>query len=210
MDKTKSCNKKLHKKLWLIAAIITAVFICSITFISEANKKSYLSFLSGHSKNNKNNDTSVKRVTKKYNLNNFNKVSMGMTYNDVVKILGNYTSKTSSNGENSSDVNYTWQNVDSSNISVMFENGKVINKSQASLESMNANVTIDKYNKISKRMTYENVRKILGEGQLTSEGKIFNINSKLYQWINADGSNLNILFENGKVLNKSQKNLKVN
>lgn len=53
-------------------------------------------------------------------------------------------------------------------------------------------------------MTYAQVKEILGEGQLTSETQLMVIKDQMYEWINNNGANMNVTFQNGKVDTKSQ------
>ena len=73
---------------------------------------------------------------------------------------------------------------------------------------MDAKVTMDKYNKINNGMTYDQVKAILGEGQLSSQSLIVNVKDEIYSWINTDGSNMQVTFQNGKVDTKAQFELK--
>lgn len=71
-------------------------------------------------------------------------------------------------------------------------------------------VTLENYNKIQSDMTYEQVKEILGDGQenASTEQKDLKIVIKSFQWVNKDGSNVQIMFENNKVDSKAQAGLK--
>lgn len=152
--------------------------------------------------------TAATKDNKKYSYDKFMKVSMGMTYEQVKSILGAGTEDSSSGSGDTKAVSYTWKNDDGGNISVMLQGDKVTNKAQADLQSMDAKVTLDKYNKIKNGMTYDQAKTILGEGQLTSETEIMGTKDQIYDWINFDGANMNVTFENGKVDSKAQFELK--
>lgn len=54
----------------------------------------------------------------------------------------------------------------------------------------------------------DEVKDILGEGQILSQTKIMDMESIIYTWINKDGSNANFTFSDGKLEMKAQFNLK--
>jgi len=61
------------------------------------------------------------------------------------------------------------------------------------------------YNRIQTGMTYSEVVTILDQnGQELSRTEIAEIMSVMYQWVNEDGSNMNIIFQNDKVIQKAQ------
>lgn len=202
MNSTSAFKKRSNKRLWILSVVVIALLFAGSNYFSGKNIK-----ISGYNKSSneeRKNDTTVKQVSKKYNMTGFNKINLGMSYDDVTKILGNPTSKVNSGEGDSIAIYYTWENTDKSNIFISVQNEKIINKSQTSLENMNAHATKNKYDSIIYGMTYTDVKKILGDGQLASEGNILNKNSKLFQWINVDGSNMNVLFQNEKVITKSE------
>lgn len=93
-------------------------------------------------------------------------------------------------------------------MNIMIQNGRVTNKAQAFLKSMDAKVTLDKYNQVKDGMTYDQVKAILGDGQITSQGKLMDIETIIYAWINKDGSNMNCTFQGNKMNMKAQFNHK--
>lgn len=72
----------------------------------------------------------------------------------------------------------------------------------------NNKVTLEKYNQIETGMTLEEVEAILGEGTENASTEAGDVNIKSYQWINSDGSNIQIMFQDGKVNTKAQAGLK--
>ena len=76
------------------------------------------------------------------------------------------------------------------------------------LKSMDAKVTMDKYNQVKNGMGYSQVKNILGEGELTSQTSLLGTKSEIYSWFNSNGSNLNVTFTNGAVDTKAQFQLK--
>ncbi|MFT9496381.1 DUF3862 domain-containing protein [Anaerosolibacter sp.] len=68
--------------------------------------------------------------------------------------------------------------------------------------------TLEMFDKIENDMTYEQVIEILGEGEVLSSTKITDIETIMYGWANEDGSNMNIMLQNDKVISKAQFGLK--
>lgn len=163
---------------------------------------------SAQTNSSKTTETSKPKDDKKYSMSKFMQVSMGMTYDQVKAVLGDGTEESSSGDGDTKTISYAWKNSDGSNISVMLQGNKVVTKAQAFLQGMDAKVTMDKYNKINNGMTYDQVKSILGDGQLASQSLIMNIKDEIYSWINADGSNMNVTFQGGKVDTKAQFELK--
>jgi len=149
-----------------------------------------------------------KIAEKKYSYEKFLKIEMGMTYDQVKAILGDGTEESSTGDGDQKTVTYRWQNSGGSNISVMIQGGVVTNKAQAFLQGMNSKVTLDMYNKVENGMSYDQVKNILGDGQLTSQSSLLDTKSEIYSWINSDGSNMNVTFTNGAVDTKAQFELK--
>ena len=160
------------------------------------------------SKNTAKSTDKPKIVEKKYSYEKFLKIEMGMTYDQVKAILGDGTEESSTGDGDAKTVTYRWQNSDGSNLSITLQGGKVINKTQAFLQSMDAKVTMDKYNQVKNGMSYDQVKGILGDGQLTSLSIILDSKTEIYEWINAGGANMNVTFNNGVVESKAQMELK--
>ncbi|MFX0548507.1 DUF3862 domain-containing protein [Hathewaya histolytica] len=144
----------------------------------------------------------------KVNYENFLKVKMGMKYEDVVKIIGEGKQSSSSEVSGVKISLYSWHGDGISNMNITIKDGVVSGKAQMGLQKNKADVNIDKFNKVKEGMTYEEVKEVLGEGQLTSQSKIMNIETMIYSWINKDGSNMNCTFSGNKMKMKAQFNLK--
>ncbi|WP_352420729.1 DUF3862 domain-containing protein [Proteiniborus sp.] len=69
-------------------------------------------------------------------------------------------------------------------------------------------ITKTMYDKIENGMTIEQVEEILGEGEENARTETAGIIIANYQWINKDGSNIQIMFQDGKVNTKAQAGLK--
>ncbi|URZ17345.1 DUF3862 domain-containing protein [Clostridium felsineum] len=185
------------KKRIIIILFFVLIILCSFlyfTFKPNTNNN--------NSKKPKINHTQSK--TKKYTLTQFMKIRDGMNYNEVKSILG---SNGKDLGAHYPSQSYEWSNDTQNNIWVEFHNGKILQK-QHSLKNtnMDAKVTQNDFNKITIGMTYNNVVKILGQGELFIE-RYDSSHGQSYAWINHDGSVLSVVFQNGKVTGKSNKGL---
>jgi hypothetical protein len=149
----------------------------------------------------------------------FNQIKSGMTYEEVVAIIGDEGQVMSETGEKGTDfhtVMYEWEAEGSSgaNANFMFQGGKLVNKAQMGVvESSDVTVTLDEFNKISNGMTYEEVVEIIGgEGDLLSESgdKGTELHTVMYMYTGEGdlGANANFMFQNNKLENKSQIGLK--
>ena len=66
-------------------------------------------------------------------------------------------------------------------------------------------VTQAEFLQIQNGMSYEEVQRIIGApGQEMSRSDVAGINTVMYQWINRGGSNMNAMFQNGKLVQKAQ------
>lgn len=70
-------------------------------------------------------------------------------------------------------------------------------------------VTRAKYDRVENGMSYEKVVVILGNaGDPVSTNQLIGAMTVMYVWRNADGSSMNAMFENGKLIQKAQFDLK--
>lgn len=77
-------------------------------------------------------------------------------------------------------------------------------------------VTFDAYQRIQNGMSYSQVVAIIGaEGEEMSRNKMdgvpgvmASIETVMYQWVNSNGSNMNAMFQNNKLIQKAQFGLK--
>lgn len=205
-----------QRKFFVKHKIILAIGIIAILFIvakffdfkGENNFRITKETSTSTSSENLKSKSKLKQENKKYSYSKFMQVNMGMTYNQVKKILGRGIEEAYSGEGDTKTIIYTWKNDDASNIFVEMQGGKVVNKSQTMLKNMDAKVTIDKYKKVNMGMDYKQVKEILGEGELVSQTKLIGNKNEMYEWINDDGSNMNITFQDGKVDTKTQIELK--
>lgn len=195
-------EENTKKPAWLKWAVIAAVIViiagiaCAIYFTQKAPQKTQKTF-------GKTNEQIMKG--RKYTLDKFNKVQLDMSYDKVEKILGKSTSVYPDDKNKNSSLfrTYTWKNNDGSNISIEIQNDKVISRTQSLLEHMDVDISLAKYNKISKGMSYKQVKAIAGDGQVMNQTKA----STTYIWIK-DNTNMCITFKNDKVDSKGNYKLK--
>jgi hypothetical protein len=151
----------------------------------------------------------------------FDQIKDGMTYEEVVKIIGskgNLISETGEKGTPYHTVIYQFEGDGSfgANANFTFQGGKLVNKAQFGIENEETSkVTITKaeFDKIQNGMTYEQVKQIVGgEGHLVSEsgkpGTAEHTAIYDYQGEGDIGANATLMFQGGKLINKSQFGLK--
>ena len=70
-------------------------------------------------------------------------------------------------------------------------------------------VTLAEYEQIRNGMSYSEVRSIIGEsGQELSRSDLAGYTTVMYSWANSNGSNMNAMFQNDKLVNKAQLGLR--
>lgn len=149
----------------------------------------------------------------------FEQIKDGMTYEEVVKIIGSEGEILSESGEKGTSlytVMYSFEADGSfgANSSMMFQGGKLMNKSQFGLGG-NSDVTITKseFDKIQNNMSYEEVSKIVGgEGEVASESgeKGTSLHTIMISYTGEGdlGANASFMFQGDKLMNKTQIGLK--
>ena len=66
-------------------------------------------------------------------------------------------------------------------------------------------VTKAEFDRIREGMTYQEVASIISApGELQSSGDLAGIKTVMYSWMNANGSNMNAMFQNNKLIQKAQ------
>lgn len=143
----------------------------------------------------------------------FNKIKVGMTYEEVQEIMGSGGKKDgeiNGNSRNLSENRYHWLNPNNSRITVVFDaNNRVNSVLTQNLDQYSfgqlapANqppgemiATREQYYQLQLGMTYEEVRKIMGsEGNLNSS---FNPEGAedfkaAYEWMNPDGTGIKVI-----------------
>lgn len=135
---------------------------------------------------------------------NFLKLGMDQTYEDACALLGEGTESSSSEIGGITTKMYSWKGNGLANMNITIQNGVVTGKAQMGLNKNNPGITLEKYNSVNEGMTLEEVISVLGQGDLTSQSKLMDIESYIYSWINKNGANCNITFQDGVVVMKSQ------
>lgn len=150
----------------------------------------------------------------------YKKIHLGMTYKKVVMIAGSkgrLLKKIGNKDSESYTDMYVWNGEGrlGENVSMTFQEGKLINKSQFGLAkelSSNAAITLKAFNRIKKGMTYSKVQKIIG-GQGALQGESGQSGSQFYTTIisydgKKAGTHALFTFQGGKLQFKSQLGLK--
>lgn len=210
--------KKLNKILILVLSLTLTLLVmvgCGSqngNKTTSTNNNSKVSTKSSETKSNENSnkqESSTKTETSsnksKSKVSKYDQIKSGMSYKDVVKILGEGKEAASDSTAGIKTKMYQW-NIDGDYISVMFQNDKVINKAHGSLDikTTSKTITLEMYNKVKEGMTYEQVKNILGEGEEMSSSEMSGIKIVMYNWVNPGGSNMNVLFQNNKLVTKAQ------
>jgi len=69
-------------------------------------------------------------------------------------------------------------------------------------------ITRAKYDSLNFGDSYSTAVSLMGEpGEKLSESKVMNIDTVMYGWKNSDGSNMNAMFQNDRLINKAQLSL---
>lgn len=145
-------------------------------------------------------------------LDKFNKIELGMSYDQVKGIMGSEGNETSSTKSRSYEAkSYEWKGEKFARISVRFQNGELVSKSQSGITSSrdgSADLSQDKFNKIQNGMSYSEVKDILGsEGEMTRMSKFGTNTTTSYTWKGPKYSRILTTFRNDKLENKSQSGL---
>lgn len=144
----------------------------------------------------------------------YDQIKNGMTYEEVVGIIGSEGQVMSETGEKGTDfhtVMYEWETdgfLSSANF--MFQGGKLESKAQMGVaDSDSPEVSLEKFNQVENGMTTEEVFAIVGgEGEIQSEtgeiGTDFYTVMYSYPGEGGLGSNVSFMFQGDKLQNKSQ------
>ena len=131
-DKTAKRNKSKGKITGIVPGLILIVFIVIIVgFVNLTSTQTN----SNPTNTNENKNSSTNSNGALITLDEFNKIETGMSYEDVVNIIGsNGTLSSESSIGNYTTQIYTWYgNIFGANANVTFQNGKVVGKAQAGL-----------------------------------------------------------------------------
>jgi Beta-lactamase inhibitor (BLIP) len=143
----------------------------------------------------------------------FEQVKDGMTYEEVVKVVGvegELLSETGEKGSQFHTIMYSWEGANGwgANANMTFQNEKLVSKAQFGVGGgSDVEVSLEQFNKIQNGMTYEQVTEILGgEGELSSTAG----DAKMYSYAGKGdiGANAILSFQANKLINKTQMGLK--
>lgn len=191
----------------IIIIIIVLAIIIAVTGGGDDSNKDTNSATSSDTKVEKSNDTEQKENTAGVlTEEKFDKITEGMTYEEVVSIVGaegTVLSETGTEGDAYHTIIYEFETDGfMSSANMTFQGGKLLNKSQFGLGSSDIEITLEQFNQLKNGMTTEEVFEILGgEGEITSDsGSVV-----MYSYNGtAIGSNASLMFQDGKLANKSQ------
>lgn len=204
---TKKKKKKKHKfhPIFFIVGILM-IIMALLMMIEDAMRSGKLEVTVNTPTTE---SSSSPENTEGINADKFNQIQNGMTYDEVVAIIGE--DGTSISESELADIKteiYEWQSHDGwGNANITFQNGKVVNKAQFGVDSGNGvEITMDQYNSVETGMTYDEVVALLGgDGTLLSDTELAGSTSQIYMWEGSSvGSNANITFSDGKVMAKAQ------
>ena len=131
-DKTTKKKKNKGKITGIVPGLLLIIFIAIIVgFVNLTSTQTNSNPTNVNEDKNSNNNSKGALIT----LDEFNKIETGMSYEDVVNIIGsNGTLSSESSIGNYTTQIYTWYgSVFGANANVTFQNGKVVGKAQAGL-----------------------------------------------------------------------------
>lgn len=163
----------------------------------------------GSSENQSSNNGSDSPTTGSFSREDYNKISTGMSYDEVVSIIGKEgTLVTENSTAGYLTQSYEWHLTgEITYVSIIFQNGNVVNKSSGgSALGTEKTVTLAQFNRVETGMTYEQVKEIFGfDGSLFTESSNDYVDIKMYMWSgDAAGSSASVTFQDGKVAYKYQ------
>lgn len=144
----------------------------------------------------------------------FAQITDGMTYEEVVAIIGAEGTLLSETGEKGTEFHTVMYEFETdgilSNSNMMFQNNKLVSKAQVGLGGgSDVEVTIDQFNQLENGMTLEEVIAIVGgEGEIISETgeKGTDLYTVMYSYTGKGslGANVSLMFQGNTLQNKSQ------
>ena len=140
----------------------------------------------------------------------FNKIKFDMSYDEVKNIMGSDGDETSSSKSgNYESKTYQWKD-EGKRVITRFRNGKLASRNQFGLTGNDGTADIDmaKFNKLNLGMSYDDVKGVIGDGELSSESKIGKIVLASYVWKGAKFARIRLSFKDAKLSNKNQSRLK--
>lgn len=148
-------------------------------------------------------------------LEKFNQLTVGMKYDDVVKILGSAgTESSSSSSAGNTYKSYKWEGANNARITASFKNATLTSKNQSNVRSTSAqtstaDLTMAKYEQLNTGLSYSEAVKIIGaEGSQTSSSSSGTYKTTTYKWEGEKNARIYVIFKDDKIQSKSQSNLK--
>lgn len=145
-------------------------------------------------------------------MDSFNKIELDQDYDAVKGIMGSDGNETSSTKSGSYESkSYEWKGDKFARISVRFQNGKLVSKSQSNLTERkgDADLTQDKFNKVNTGMSYDEVKGVIGSnGEMTRISKVGKSTLTSYTWKGPKFQRVFTSFKDDKLTNKTQSGLK--
>ena len=145
-------------------------------------------------------------------MDNFNKLKLGMSYDEAKGVMGGDGNETSSSKiGNYESKSYQWKGEKFAQIRATFRNGKLSSRSQSGITSSDgsADISQDKFNKIQTGMSYSEIKGVVGsDGEMTRESQIGNSTLTSYVWKGPKYANIRISLKDDKMQNKYQSGLK--
>jgi len=202
-------TKKIYKKWWLSLLVVVGLIAGVTTGCGgQASTNGSAESTSASADDSKKKEEAPKSDSK-VTYDNFMKIAMGDSIDNVNALLGPGKEASSSQIGDIKSVTYTWDGDGLlTSITATVQNNVVTSKMQVGLKKDNVDITLDKYNQVTEGMTYAQVSAILGEGELTSQMKIMDIENLTYNWSNKGGTNATLSFTGDKLTAKSQFGLK--
>lgn len=142
----------------------------------------------------------------------YKQITIGMKYDDAVKILGSPgTGDGSPTPGTTKFSSYGWKGPNSSTLTLALIGDAVSSKSQFNLQTTKdvpkADLTLAKYEQVQTGMTYDEAVKIIGsEGALNLDSYSDTNKSSTYKW--EGNGRMSISLKDGKITSKSHGNLK--
>ncbi|ADL52456.1 BLIP family protein [Clostridium cellulovorans] len=202
-------TKKIYKKWWLSLLVVVGLIAGVTTGCGGQSSTNGSAESTSASADDSKKKEEAPKSDSKVTYDNFMKIAMGDSIDNVNALLGPGKEASSSQIGDIKSVTYTWDGDGLlTSITATVQNNVVTSKMQVGLKKDNVDITLDKYNQVTEGMTYAQVSAILGEGELTSQMKIMDIENLTYNWSNKGGTNATLSFTGDKLTAKSQFGLK--
>lgn len=213
MGKEQKIKKPIYKRPWIW--VLAVIVVLAIYGNSSKDNKDSAADPTLKVEDSKKEDAKKdepkkdqKKEESKINYENFLKIEMGQSYEDVVALLGEGSQKSSSEVAGIKTALYSWNGDGITSISATLQDGKISSKAQAGLSKEKVDLNLEKFESIKEGMTYDQVKEALGEGALSSQSKIINSKHEIYSYSSKQSGVATISFIDGKLSSKTQVGLK--